>query len=457
MRIAFLFIIVALLSPSTSHADDTAGLFVNENNAIRLRDKLIAEGRDAYIMVQTYRGRKYHAVMTRSGGRRPAGSGEETLHPGKQPEGMKTAPAHSVPSKPVIDGLRVFFITQDGRQEEMAFTGFNTSCEGYKDSGVKHTVDETTTDIPWGEIKYFLPVSGAGKLKNGREFRTNDLRPSSCKGAYVSEGRARKSRVDGHDKVVTEEVRYGIKEMKLIAFSSEWLEEGISDIKGMIAGEMVFVEGGCYQMGCGIGMSDCDSDESPVFDVCVDDFYIGQYEVTQEHWREVLGGNPSYFSNCDDCPVEMVSWDDVQEFIGKLNAGTGGNYRLPTEAEWEYAARSGGRRENYAGTSRSPGDYAWYMENSGWKSHPVGRKRPNGLGLYDMSGNVWEWCSDRYGMKYYERSPTENPQGPLSGGHRVLRGGSWRSKPGDVRTTNRDWNRPVNRNFHWGFRLAGTP
>ena len=154
--------------------------------------------------------------------------------------------------------------------------------------------------------------------------------------------------------------------------------------------------------------------------------------------------------------MEQVSWDDAQDFIRKLNGKTGKSYRLPTEAGWEYAARSGGKKEKYAGTSNDAGlgDYAWYNANSGDRTHPAGQKRPNGLGLYDMSGNVWEWCRDWSGEKYYGESPRDNPQGLSSGQYRVLRGGSWNNKPQNVRAANRNRNKPANRNNNSGFRLS---
>jgi len=197
----------------------------------------------------------------------------------------------------------------------------------------------------------------------------------------------------------------------------------------------VFVKGGCYEMGDTFG--DGRANEKPVHNVCVNDFYMGKYEVTQGQWQAVMGSNPSDFKNCGaNCPVELVSWNDTQDFIGRLNGKTGKSYRLPTEAEWEFAARSGGKREKYAG-----GDdldrVAWYGSNSGSKTHPVGTKAPNGLGLSDMSGNVWEWCQDWYGDKYYGESPRDNPRGPSSGQYRVLRGGSWGDSPEIVRAADR--------------------
>jgi formylglycine-generating enzyme required for sulfatase activity len=196
-----------------------------------------------------------------------------------------------------------------------------------------------------------------------------------------------------------------------------------------------------------------------VHEVCVSDYYIGQYEVTQRQWQEVMGNNQSYFKNCDDCPVEEVSWNDVQQFIQKLNAKTGQRFRLPTEAEWEYAARSGGKSEKWAGTSNeaSLGQYAWYSANADGKTHPVGQKQANGLGLYDMTGNVWEWVQDWYGESYYGQSPRNNPTGPASGKHRVMRGGSWDDYGGIIRASVRGWHDPGDGDAHLGFRCASTP
>ena len=218
---------------------------------------------------------------------------------------------------------------------------------------------------------------------------------------------------------------------------------------------MVFIKSGCFQMGDTFG--DGDNDENPVHEVCVNDFYMGEHEVTQKEWKEVMGNNPSGFKDCGgDCPVESVSWNDVQQYIRKLNDKTGMKYRLPTEAEWEYAARGGGRKEKYAGTSKKSdlGDYAWYEDNSGRKTHPVKAKQPNSLGPYDMSGNVWEWVSDWYDKNYYRNSPKDNPIGPASGKYKVLRGGSWSSWPLDLRATSRYGLKPDSRYTGLGFRIA---
>ena len=169
-----------------------------------------------------------------------------------------------------------------------------------------------------------------------------------------------------------------------------------------------------------------EDDENPVHEICVDDFYIGKYEVTQTEWSEIMRLR-SDINESGKYPVENVSWEDVHNYIMKLNEKTGKKYRLPTEAEWEYAARNGGKKERWAGTSDEAElkDYAWYEDNSDRMAHPVGQKKPNGLGIHDMCGNVWEWVFDGYDWQYYKSSPKENPNGSLDGFYRVLRGGSW--------------------------------
>ena len=217
---------------------------------------------------------------------------------------------------------------------------------------------------------------------------------------------------------------------------------------------MVFVQGGTFEMGSNNG----DSDEKPIHTVTVSDFYMSATEVTQAQWKAVMGSNPSNWKG-DNLPVESVSWNDVQKFLKKLNKSTGENYRLPTEAEWEYAARGGvetnGRssQTKYAG-SNNIDEVAWYGDNSGSKTHPVGKKKPNELGLYDMTGNVWEWCNDWYDEDYYSSSPQNNPQGANSGKYRVLRGGSCSHFARFCRVAFRSGYNPDFGLFNFGFRLV---
>lgn len=267
---------------------------------------------------------------------------------------------------------------------------------------------------------------------------------------------------------------------------------------------MVFVKGGCYEMGDTFG--DGIYWEKPAHTVCVDDFYIGKNEVTQEEWVEVMDKNPSKqerlgslaswdeviasprwndlteedkvkvmhwydFKGCFNCPVENVSWDDVQVFVNNLNRKTGENYRLPTEAEWEYAARSGGKKENFSGFSDESQLYLYANfcdsncdstsktkdQTDGYENtSPVGSYRPNGLGLYDMTGNVWEWINDWFDPDYYNKSPKDNPKGLSSGVMKVVRGGSWADPPGFIRTSFRLALFPADRYGYGklGFRIA---
>lgn len=238
--------------------------------------------------------------------------------------------------------------------------------------------------------------------------------------------------------------------ISLTSHAGQTGDKGLPDMK-----RMIFIKGGCYDMGDVFGEGE--DDELPVHEVCVDDFYLGEHEVTQREWKEIMGDNPSEFIDCgDDCPVETVSWDDSQKFIYKLNKKTGKNYRLPTEAEWEFAARDRGKKMRWAGTNNISelGNYAWHEENSGDKTHPVKTKKPNELGLYDMTGNVAEWLSDNWGKRYYKSSPRNNPKGPSHGNGRDARGGSWGSTADFNRTTNRYADNQSYRAHNHGFRLA---
>ena len=230
---------------------------------------------------------------------------------------------------------------------------------------------------------------------------------------------------------------------------------------------MVFVPGGRFRMGCTREQRECAKNEYPVHEVQVNDFEIGQYEVTQALWMAVMFGihpeKPSYFTNdgevpCPvECPVERVSWEDVQKFLDELNARTGGGYRLPTEAEWEYAARGGqqSRGYEYAG-SHTPGAVAWYRRNSREHSHPVGQKQPNELGLYDMSGNVTEWVEDCWHDSYTGAPAVGRAWVSGDCSKRVVRGGTWFYFPKTLRAASRARLPTDVRVSSGGFRLART-
>lgn len=225
-------------------------------------------------------------------------------------------------------------------------------------------------------------------------------------------------------------------------------------VKDGISIEMVKVEGGTFMMGATPEMKNSWTEERPIHQVTLtNDYYIGKYEVTQSLWCALMDNNPSYFKG-DNLPVEQVSWDDSQKFINKLNDITGRKFRLPTEAEWEYAARGGkkSRGYQYSGSNKIS-DVAWYSSNSEHKTQPVGLKLANELGLYDMSGNVDEWCFDRFG--FYSALSQTNPLGADDGICRVYRGGSWEQTAGFCRSSDRsNYGTSKNRIYNLGFRLA---
>jgi len=223
--------------------------------------------------------------------------------------------------------------------------------------------------------------------------------------------------------------------------------------------EMVFVKGGKFRMGCpNLDGTGCLSDERPRHEVKLRSYYIGKYPVTQGQWKAVMGDNPAFFTASDDRPVEQVSWNEAQEFIKRLNAMTGKKYRLPTEAEWEYAAHGGAssKGEPFWGHDFLA-DVAWYNYNSRGETLPVGTKGANELGLHDMLGNVWEWVNDWYDRRYYMNSPFSNPAGPRHGDERVYRGCSFNSGETHCRISIRNYVKPEYSTVNLGFRLAHSP
>ena len=228
--------------------------------------------------------------------------------------------------------------------------------------------------------------------------------------------------------------------------------DGVLTING-VSYEMVWVEGGTFRMGATSEQgSDAWDFEKPVHSVTLSGYYIGKTEVTQALWKAVMGSNPSCREG-DDLPVENVSWNDCQEFIRKVNALTGQHFRLPTEAEWEFACRGGNNSRGYKYSGSNYIDnVAWYDGNSGDKTHPVATKLPNELGIYDMSGNVWEWCADWFGD--YSSGAQTNPKGPYDGSYRVSRGGSLHNNVRHCRSSNRINTYPTYSYYGLGLRLA---
>ena len=223
------------------------------------------------------------------------------------------------------------------------------------------------------------------------------------------------------------------------------------DLGGGVKMEMVLVPAGEFAMG--------DHVRKPVHKVRITKpFYLGKYEVTQEQWEAVMGSNPSYFKGPKN-PVETISWDDCQQFLVKLNAksgGQGGKFVLPTEAQWEYACRAGSAGKFCFGDDEKQlGEYAWYGENSGRKTHPVGEKKPNTFGLHDMHGNVSEWCQDWNGV--YGAEAVDDPSGPITGSGRRRRGGCWGDGSGACQSACRASTEPGRRIRYLGFRVARVP
>ncbi len=220
--------------------------------------------------------------------------------------------------------------------------------------------------------------------------------------------------------------------------------------------EFVWVPGGCFEIGCGPWQDRCSADEKPLREVCVDGFWISRYEVTQAQWKKLMGNNPSKFKG-DDRPVEQVSWNDAQAFIKNLEKAHGGKVRfaLPSEAQWEYACRSGGKPELFCGGDDEYA-YAWFRKNSDGETHEVGKKRPNGLKLYDMSGNVQEWCRDDYVPNFYATLAPKAKNPVATGGAigKVIRGGAYDGFPWKCRSSSRYFNAPGAKDSNTGFRVV---
>ena len=312
-------------------------------------------------------------------------------------------------------------------------------------TNVKAEVDDDAVKVTWDEVKYAESYDvlrrtdtddeGSWEYVGNSVIATSwiDKRPYTGNNYYMVQA-------NGHN------LRSEWSEIAKVYYSPrpQGVEKTTYTARG-VSFKMVKVAGGTFKMGATEEQeSFAYYDEKPVHEVTLSDYYIGETEVTQELWGAVMGSNPSYHKGTN-LPVDSVSWDDCQDFIKELNSLTGKNFRLPTEAEWEFAARGGNKSKGY----KYSGSSMWYRDNSNGETHVVVTKLPNELGLYDMSGNVWEWCQDWYDSHYYSNSPKNNPTGPSSGYFRVMRGGSWRSYP---RVSYRGW--ASGRINDFGLRLA---
>lgn len=230
--------------------------------------------------------------------------------------------------------------------------------------------------------------------------------------------------------------------------------ERLKYIIDQMTGNMVNISAGTFWMGATDDDQFKQSNELPRHQVKLGAFSISKYPVTQAQWQAVMGTNPSYFKG-NELPVEQVSWNDCQAFCQKLSSITGKTFRLPTEAEWECACRAGTQTIWPFGNEQGLlGQYAWFNGNSGNQTHPVGQLQPNAWGLFDMLGNVWEWCSDWFDERYYANSSQDNPQGPSGGQYRLLRGGGWSNNPNSCRSAFRCWGPPASLGGNFGLRVV---
>jgi formylglycine-generating enzyme required for sulfatase activity len=299
------------------------------------------------------------------------------------------------------------------------------------------------------------PVKLEVNLHSGREV-TLDTNPTGAK-VYINQNFMGITPLKIWLKFGTHLVKFEKDEMSLvenITVAQSTRRPIVFDLKvsnDPFENQMVFVKGGSFRMGDTFG--DGIKEERPIHQVTLNDFYISKYEVTQAQWKTIMGNNPSHFAGCDECPVERISWLDIMEFIAKLNELTGKFYRLPTEAEWEYAAKGGQESRGFRYAGRNNINFvAWYSGNSGGRTHPVGKMEPNELGLYDMSGNVWEWVYDWF--DFYTDTPKINPTGPKDGDFKIVKGGSWFGYIGGSRVACRGSDDQSNKRSYIGFRVA---
>ena len=313
-------------------------------------------------------------------------------------------------------------------------------------------------EFPEGEFAFLAERAQERKRKTGNRRKEEQHRKEKIQ-AYIEEGEALFLEEDYEGAIECWEEALEIakgaekKEIeKKLAEAKEKQKPKSHTLLEDLGIEMITIEGGSFIM----GSEDGDKDEKPIHEVNLSTFQLAKTPITQKQWEKVMGKNPSYFTGCPDCPVEKVSWNDTQEFLQKLNQQTGQSFHLPTEAQWEFAARGGNLSKGYSyAGGNDPNEVAWHSKNAGYKTHPVGQKKPNELGLYDMSGNVWEWCQDWYDS--YPSGPQTDPIGPTSGDKRVIRGGSWLRYASVLRVAYRGRWYPDRGDDYIGFRPARTP
>jgi formylglycine-generating enzyme required for sulfatase activity len=376
-------------------------------------------------------------------------------------ENPENLPACKVESRPVLKKKLEIFKRkveseeEGGRSRELWTTGDKLAWN------VESSLRELIGDLPNAEYPKTIGWVRADQVDGGEKIADAEARAKQLR-EEAERKEAEKLHKDADDKVKEIERRekdLACKESHIEAphiVIPSFKNKAIATITNSIGMEFLAIPAGEFWMGAADGDTDAQDDEKPLHRVIISKpFFLGRYPVTQREWTVVMGNNPSDFKGKPNHPVENISWNDAQEFIGRLNRWEPGNrYRLPTEAEWEYACRDGTTtRYSFGDGARQLEKYAWYKGNAKGTTHPVGEKTPNRLGLHDMHGNVSEWVQDWYNENYYEESPVSDPSGPDTGSHRVLRGGSWFYRARFARVSSRGRDVPGGR-LSIGFRLA---
>jgi formylglycine-generating enzyme required for sulfatase activity len=377
---------------------------------------------------------------------RPAGAAPEAASP--RPAAVRAEPAPSR-AEPAGEGGRLLGVATS-RADSLA--RLLEAAAGGREGAMSALHDILSPSVESRRVAFLTQLNGMQRA----EARVEEVREVGAEGVFAVSIRLRwRGRFGGESTLARFSIdasRDGLAaELRAPGAPDDELVDAAT-IRSVFDPEFMLIPEGTFEMG---SRSTGDADERPQHRVTVSAFLMQRTEVTQAQWQLVMGRQPSRFTTCGaDCPVEQVNWEDVHEFLARLNAiDSGRAYRLPTEAEWEYAARAG-TSGDYGGSGRL-GDMGWYDENSGGRTQPVGRKQPNAWGLYDMHGNVWEWVDGWYGR--YDGRPQTNPSGRASGTSRLQRGGSWIGDAKNARSANRSSTAPEIRVANGGFRMARVP